>query len=85
MRLVLRTAAAARAAAAPEAFERAGTAEACWSPVTDARDGTRLVLVRSRAGRGDYAVPEGRYGVREGELPRLECATGRVLGIVPRG
>jgi hypothetical protein len=36
--------------------------------------------------RGDYSVdfPE-RYGVAPGELLRLDCVTGRALGIVGRG
>jgi hypothetical protein len=33
--------------------------------------------------RGDYAVePPGRYGVGPGELLRLDCVSGRALGIV---
>jgi hypothetical protein len=59
----------------------------CRNPMVDPRDGTRLTLVLSQAGAdgeiGDYAVPEGRYGVGPGELLRLECGTGRVVGIVP--
>jgi hypothetical protein len=59
----------------------------CRNPMVDRRDGTRLTLIRSqsRAGReiGDYAVPEQRYGVRAGELLRLDCSTGRTIGIVP--
>jgi hypothetical protein len=48
----------------------------------DPRDHTRLTLIRSAGGVGDYEAPPGRYGVQEGELLRLECATGRVIGIV---
>ncbi len=33
-------------------------------------------------GRGDYSVPEGKYGVQKGELLRINCRTGEVLGIV---
>lgn len=54
----------------------------CRNPMVDPRDGTRLLLVRSAEGRGDYEVPAGRYGVGKQELLRLECETGRVLGIV---
>jgi hypothetical protein len=73
----------------PERFELPEAAHSaaepmCWSPVTDPRDGTRLVLVRSAVRRGDYEVPAGRYGVAKGELLRLRCATGEVIGIVPR-
>jgi hypothetical protein len=54
----------------------------CRSPVADPRDGARLHLMRSTDGRGDYQVPEGRYGVGARELLRIDCATGRVVGIV---
>ncbi len=34
--------------------------------------------------RGDYQViPTGRYGVRGGELLRIDCGSGRAVGIVP--
>jgi hypothetical protein len=56
---------------------------ACRSPLQDP-DGTRLTLARSSGGEGDYVVEEGRYGVRTGELLRVDCATGRPLAIVPR-
>lgn len=55
----------------------------CRSPLIDPRDGTRLRMVSSQRRVGDYAAPEGRYGVEPGELLRVECNTGRVLGIVP--
>ena len=32
---------------------------------------------------GDYSVPRGRYGVQEGELLRLQCPSGKPLGVVP--
>jgi hypothetical protein len=51
----------------------------------DFSDGTRLTLVSSQEGRvGDYAVPDGRYGVGANEALRLDCNTGRVIGVVPR-
>ncbi len=56
--------------------------EGCRNPTLDPRDGTRLTLVRSLGGTGDYRVPAGMYGVGAGELLRLECAAGRVVGIV---
>jgi len=56
--------------------------EGCRNPMLDPRDGQRLTLVRSLGGEGDYRVPMGTYGVRPGELLRLECNTGRVVGIV---
>lgn len=58
----------------------------CRSPLIDPRDQTRLLLVRSGAvgatHQGDYEVPAGRYGVRAGELLRVDCSTGQALGIV---
>ena len=54
----------------------------CRSPLIDPRDGTRLRMVNSQRRVGDYAAP-GRYGVGPNELLRVECNTGRVIGIVP--
>lgn len=56
--------------------------EGCRNPMLDPRDGQRLTLVRSLGGEGDYRVPTGMYGVGVGELLRIECNTGRVVGIV---
>ena len=58
--------------------------EGCRNPMIDPRDGAALILIRSAGGRGDYQVPVARYGVRRGELLRLECGTGNVIGIVKR-
>lgn len=62
-------------------------AAGCRNPIVDPRDGTALALVRSQPGPrgelGDYTVPQGHYGVRSGELLRLDCGTGRVVGILP--
>jgi hypothetical protein len=52
--------------------------------MVDPRDETQIILVRSTPEWGDYQVPPGRYGVKTGELLRLEPATGRVFGIVKR-
>lgn len=61
---------------------------ACRSPLTDPRDDTRIRLIRSggaTAGEvGDYEVPGGRYGVGAGQLLRIDCSTGRPLGVVAR-
>jgi len=57
---------------------------ACQSLMVDPRDGARLTLVRSAYDRGDYDVPSGRYGVDADKLLRLECGTGRPVGVVPR-
>ena len=65
-------------------FETPASTAACQNPAVDPRDGTRLTLVRSGQGRGDYAVPGGRYGAGPAELLRLSCATGAIVGLVPR-
>lgn len=56
--------------------------EGCRNPMVDPRDGTKIQLIRSSKDRGDYKVPTDRYGIGEKELLRLDCATGRVVGIV---
>lgn len=56
----------------------------CHGPLVDPRDGTKLTMVRSANGMGDYSAPEGRYGIGDKELLRVECATGIVIGIVHR-
>ncbi|HEY3155343.1 MAG TPA: hypothetical protein VGK76_01785 [Candidatus Eisenbacteria bacterium] len=56
----------------------------CHTPMIDPRDGAPLILIRSAGGQGDYQVPVARYGVRKGELLRLDCATGNVIGIIRR-
>jgi len=72
----------------PPAFEFRGAAgaapDACHNPMVDPRDGAELRLVRSSGGRGDYEVPPGRYGAGEEFLLRLECGSGRPIGLVPR-
>lgn len=55
----------------------------CRNPLIDPRDGTRLIMLNSQHTVGDYEVPAGRYGVREGEALRIQCRTGRVVGVVP--
>ena len=56
----------------------------CLSPLIDPRDRGVARLVRSAGGVGDYAGPPGRYGAGLDELLRIECNTGRLLGLVPR-
>jgi hypothetical protein len=68
----------------PDATAEPTPGDGCRNPMVDPRDGTRLQLVRSSDNRGDYAVPEGRYGVAEGELLRLDCGTGAAVGVVRR-
>lgn len=55
--------------------------DGCRSPMIDPRDSTKVSLFRSFNGRGDYEVPEGKYGVKKGQILRLDCASGKVVGI----
>lgn len=63
-----------------DGVELSGTG-ACVSPLRDPRDGTALVLARSGTGLGDYRAPSGRYGNRSDQLVRVDCASGRPLGL----
>lgn len=54
----------------------------CKSPMIDSVDGTEIIMVTSTSGEGNYRVPQGKYGVQKGELLRLNCSNGKVLGIV---
>ena len=62
--------------------------EGCRNPMVDPRNGTTLSLVRSKDGAGDYQVLGeqydlvSRYGVDSRNYLRLDCATGKALGIV---
>jgi len=64
--------------------------EPCRNPMGDPRDGTLLNLVRSKDGTGDYqALGEEyelhwRYGLDSRHLLRVDCPTGKALGIVVR-
>jgi hypothetical protein len=58
--------------------------EGCHNRMVDPKDGTKLTLVRSSNGMGDYEALEGRYGVGKGQLLRLDCANGRPMGVVKR-
>ena len=59
----------------------------CRNPMIDPRDRTELTLRRSAAGKGDY-WPEGgirgkhMYGLTSQQLLRIDCATGKAIGIV---
>jgi hypothetical protein len=55
---------------------------ACLSPMHDPRTNTEIKMTRAANGQADYKVPDGRYGVGSGQLLRLDCNTGRPLGIV---
>lgn len=57
----------------------------CKGPLTDPRDGTAIIMLSAfNEGVGDYIVPTGKYGVSTGELLRINCRTGEVVGIVRR-
>ena len=62
--------------------------EGCRNPMVDPRNGTVLNLMRSKDGAGDYQVlgvqyeVESRYGVDSRHYLRVDCATGKGLGIV---
>jgi hypothetical protein len=60
--------------------------DGCRTTMVDPRDQTWVRLARSAqygmSYRGDYEVTSGRYGVQQGELLRLDCSTGEVIGIV---
>lgn len=63
--------------------------ESCRVTMLDPRDQTSLRLARSAqygmSYRGDYEVPDGRYGVQRGELLRIDCGTGEPIGVVRAG
>lgn len=54
----------------------------CQDPLLDPRDKTEMRLVLADRGEGNYQVPAGKYGVGPGELLRIDCTTGRALGIL---
>ncbi|HTS02480.1 MAG TPA: hypothetical protein VMN04_08150 [Thermoanaerobaculia bacterium] len=61
--------------------------EGCRNPMVDPRDATLMTLMRSGGGKGDYAVQSEygsghKYGVTSRQLLRIDCATGKALGIV---
>lgn len=58
--------------------------KACSSPLTDPRDGTQIKFLRADWPLADYKVPEGKYGVRSGELLRISCETGEAIGVVKK-
>lgn len=58
--------------------------EGCRSPMVDPRSGRRIDMVRSSDSQGDYVVPDSAYGLADNELLRLDCSSGRVLGVVLR-
>jgi hypothetical protein len=59
----------------------------CRNPMVDPRDHGELTLRRSAGGKGDY-WPQGgirgsrTYGLTSQQLLRIDCATGKAIGIV---
>jgi hypothetical protein len=76
----------AESAAPAGGVAAADTVRTCRNPLFDPTDNAPLALVGSGtiAGEleGDYAVPEGRYGLARGSRLRVRCRTGEVVGIV---
>ncbi len=68
--------------------EEPKSGEGCRNPMVDPRNGTALNLMRSTKGVGDYQVLGNQYelgssyGVDSRHLLRIDCATGKALGIV---
>lgn len=58
--------------------------QGCASPLIDTEDGSELILMRYSNGLGDYQVQQGKYGLRSGELLRIDCTTKEIIGIVSR-
>ncbi len=65
--------------------------EGCRNPMVDPRDKTLLELRRSANGIGDYRVMAGqdagvasgsKYGMSSRDLLRIDCATGKAIGLV---
>src|SRR5947209_6570902 len=56
----------------------------CQSPLADEKSGKTFRLMRAQPGLGDYDVPVGLYGARQGELLRVDCRTLQPLGLVLR-
>lgn len=62
--------------------------EGCRNPMMDPRGGASLNLVRSKGDTGDYQVMsreyelQTRYGVDTRHLLRVDCGTGKALGVV---
>lgn len=69
-------------------MEEPKAGEGCRNPMVDPRNGTVLNLMRSKDGAGDYQVLgeqyslASRYGVDSRHYLRVDCATGKGLGIV---
>lgn len=62
--------------------EEPAPGDACRNPMVDPRDRTILTLRRSAGGKGDYWVEEQKYGLTSQQLLRIDCGTGKAIGIV---
>lgn len=56
--------------------------DTCKNPIIDPLDGSELILVQSSRGFGNYRPVGLKYGMIHGELLRINCRTGEVVGIV---
>lgn len=56
----------------------------CLNPLVDPATGTRITLIRSGSGIGDYEAPSGAFGIPDGKVIRIDCNTGQVAGLVRR-
>ena len=72
----------------PEAFvPREGVSfdeNSCKSPMIDPRDSTEIIMVSASNGQGTYSAPQGKYGLKKGEFLRLNCSSGKVIGVVKK-
>lgn len=68
-------------------FEEPKADGVCRNPMIDPRDRTELYLRRSAGGKGDYAADPGsfgggKYGMTSQQFLRIDCATGKPIGLV---
>ncbi len=63
-------------------FEDPKPGTGCRNPMIDPRDKTLLELRRSANGVGDYWAEAPKYGLKPRTLLRVDCGTGKPLGIV---
>ena len=68
----------------PADSTKALSTASCLSPLKDPQSGTTIILVRSENGVGDYLAPSGAFHIPDGQVLRLDCGSGEVLGLVHR-
>jgi|SRR5690606_21472841 len=54
----------------------------CQSRLIDPVGQVELILVQSLGEVGHYLAPPGKYGMAADELLRIECRTGKLIGVV---